>query len=253
MNTFTRIASWNIAGARKMKSFERFDYTGEDIEYFVSCLRGLDPDIVCLQETHTNGVRSIASEIANSLALPHIYEAVVSDSHIDGSFRLGNAILSKYPLVHIADKYYPYPDFDLYFKDGSPAVCHEKMVQIYTLNDLTIANTQMLPLGVFSKSYTEGDGRKLAEEIDETLSQNLSSPLVFCGDFNFNNPKDIYPITYKKFQLAEALPNKLTRPNEKGVKLTPDHILISDGIKLLDADVMEVMADHYLCYADIRK
>src|SRR4051812_3740378 len=186
MSTLLRVASWNIAGARKIGSLKKFDYSGEDVSYFADSLKSINPDIICLQEVHINDTRSVASEIAKLLGFDYVYQVVVSPSHIDGLFNFGNAILSKHKLNFVENVLYPYPDFDLFFKNGKPAVCHEKMIQIYSLGDLCIANTQMLPLDVFSESYAEGKGKRLSSQIDTLLSEHLSTPLVLCADFNFN-------------------------------------------------------------------
>jgi endonuclease/exonuclease/phosphatase family metal-dependent hydrolase len=234
-----------------MKSFDRFDYSDEDTIYFADCLKGINPDIVCLQEVHSNAEYSTASDIARQLGFLYVYDIQASPSHIDSSFNLGNAILSKYELSFVGNVQYPYPEFDLFFKDGRPAAVHHKMVQIYMLDDTMIANTQMLPLGVFGENYSVGNGAGLARQIDNVLYEKLSTPIVFCGDFNFNTPKDIYPNTYKKLKLIEGLPETLTRPNAAGLKLNPDHIFISNDINVTSSDVITVQADHYLCYVDI--
>ncbi len=247
-----RIASWNIAGAHKMQSLERFDYSDEDIDYFADCLRELNPDIICLQESHTNDARSNAADIAGKLGMPFVYNSPNSPSHIDENFQLSNAIVSKVELQHIEDVVYPYPDFDLFFSDGKPAIVHNKMIQMYKYEGTTIANTQMLPLAVFGESYAHGEGAKLAESIQQILLDKLHGRFILCGDINFDTPHDIYPKFYEQKSLTEALPNTITRPNKHMVKQTPDHILISKGLEVVNADIIEVQADHYLCYTDIK-
>jgi exonuclease III len=250
MSTTLRIVSWNIAGSRKMKSLDHFDYEEEDITYFADQIKALSPDIVCLQETHTNAQRIIANEIARKAGFEYVYNHPVSPSHIDNSYRLGYAVLSKVELKDDGVTYYPYPDFPLFFSDGRPAEVHQKGVQLVVLNGLAIANTQMLPLPVFGKTYESGDGALLAQKIDASLSTALKQPLIFCGDFNFDEPQALYPKTYKAYGLRDALPDMLTRPNKEGLKKRPDHILYSSGVTCIDAKIVTVQADHYLCYAD---
>lgn len=251
MEKTIRVASWNIAGAHRIRSLERFDYADEEIEYFADCLKKIDADVICLQEAHTNDERSNASDIARLLGMPFVYNAVNSPSHIDKDFKLGNAILSKVELEHIDSINYPYPAFDLFFSDGRPAVVHHKMIQIYSYKNTMITNTQMLPLTVFGERYDSGPGVELAESIQDLLIDRLRSPLIFCGDINFDIPSDIYPKLYKSLDLVEALPDEITRPNKMMIKQTPDHILTSRDLKVEKADIITVEADHYLCYADI--
>jgi endonuclease/exonuclease/phosphatase (EEP) superfamily protein YafD len=135
--------------------------------------------------------------------------------------------------------------------NGTPSNHHDKMAQIYKLGALTVANTQMLPMGIFGKDYATGEARELASEIEDVLLGTLQAPLVFCGDFNFNSVASLYPRLCEKLTLRDALPDMLTRPNIQGIKSTPDHILASDDIKVLDASVVPGRADHYLCTARI--
>lgn len=251
MDKKLRIASWNVGGARKIRSLKQFDYAEEDAAYFAEQLAALSPDIVCLQETHTSDQRSLAAEIAGKLGISYVYNRVVSKSHLDNDYRLGNAILSRHELHHVADATYPYPEFANFFPDGRPSQHHDKMVQIFELDGLTIANTQMLPIHIFGEQYDSGKGAELAAQIDETLCAHLHTPLVLCGDINFNTPADVYPLLYKKFALQEAPPDTVTRPNIEGAKKTPDHILVSRPMRILRSDVIIVEADHYLCFAEI--
>ena len=54
------IATWNIAGGRPIRTDGLFDYADEDINYFADELRKINPDVICLQETHMNDERSVA-------------------------------------------------------------------------------------------------------------------------------------------------------------------------------------------------
>jgi exonuclease III len=73
--TSLRIATWNIAGCRKISSVRRFDYGAKDPAYFASQLATLEPDIVCLQEAETFADRSDAVELAERLGLPVVCES----------------------------------------------------------------------------------------------------------------------------------------------------------------------------------
>jgi endonuclease/exonuclease/phosphatase family metal-dependent hydrolase len=244
------VASWNIAGGHVMRSLDHFDYEKEDLTYFADALRTADPDIILLQEVHSNADRSVATDLAVLLGYENVYSQAVSPSHIDAEYRLGLAVLSKEPLEQLDFVEYAYPHFPLSFSDGRPAVVHHKGAQLLMAGDVMIANTQMLPLTVFGAHYDEGEGKVLAGRIDQLLEARLRTPVIFGGDFNFDTPSAIYPGLYAKLKLHEALPNELTRPNKEGVKKTPDHILYSEGLVLASSRIQEVQADHYLCIAE---
>jgi endonuclease/exonuclease/phosphatase family metal-dependent hydrolase len=244
------IASWNIAGGRTMRSLDHFDYEEENPDYFADILRAADPDIILLQEVHSNHEHSVAKEIAALLGYENVYEQPMSPSHIDDAYQLGMAVLSKRPLEPLETLEYPYPHFPLFFSDGRPAAVHHKGAQLLMAGSVMIMNTQMLPLTVFGAHYEVGEGAVLAEKIQSALLDRLKRPVILGGDFNFNTPKAIYPHLYEQLQLHEALPDTLTRPNKEGMKQAPDHILYSEGITLVSSRVQEVQADHYLCVAE---
>lgn len=245
------IATWNIAGARKMASLDMFDYEAENIEYFVDALAKLSPDIVCLQESHTNDTTVIAHDMARQLGMEYAYNTPVSASHIDEKYQLGNAVLSKIPLESLGDVKYPYPAFGHTLVNGRPAQRHDKLVSIFEFRGLMIANTQMLPLGIFGEAYNRGEGVQLAQQIQSGLLEHLRTPLILCGDINFDNPAVLYPDLYARLGLREALPDVMTRPNKQNLKKTPDHIIISENITLVRSGVVPVVADHYLCWAEL--
>lgn len=251
MTNVLKIISWNIAGGHTIKSLDMFDYEKENLTYFVDVIREYDSDVICLQETHSNASRSIAKEIANQLGYEFVYEQAASPSHIDPSFELGQAIISKVPLEDVRTIVYPYPMFPLRFSDGRDAARHDKILQIAHWKNITIANTQLLPLRIFSEEYDTENGMQLAKEIDEVLVSYLDAPLVFCGDFNFNKPTDAFPRMYEEFSLSNALPRGITRP-DKSAKLAPDHILFSSELRAVNAKVAETKTDHFLCFAEFR-
>ncbi|HEX8762994.1 MAG TPA: endonuclease/exonuclease/phosphatase family protein [Candidatus Saccharimonadales bacterium] len=245
-----RVVSWNIAGGHKMRSAASlFDYAGLDLDYFIDQLRAVLPDIVCLQETHSRPGESIAADIARALDLPYVYEVAVSPSHIDDRYRLGNAILSRWRLQHVADLTYPFPDFALRFKDGQPAQRHDKMAQLYQLDGVMIANTQMMPFDVFGVDHKHGAGAQNIQQIEQQLLVALHAPLILCGDLNMKNASKILAKLYAKLSLRDVLPPVPTRPLEH--RLKSDYILVSPTIMCKKSSVVPAQADHFLCLADL--
>jgi endonuclease/exonuclease/phosphatase family metal-dependent hydrolase len=249
-----RIASWNIAGGYPIASLAGFDYEKEDISYFTSQLAAIDPDIVCLQESHTSldGSRVIAAEIAQQLGLLHVFNSPASPSHVNKEYQLSTAILSRWKFISQKLYWYPDPDFDLFFPDGRKAVTHQKNLQLVQINDFYVANTQMLPLTLFGYAYDDGgDGSELAAGIDQVMSK-VQNPVIWCGDFNYNHPLSIYD-SLQALAVSEALPDKITRPHNSGMKLTPDHIFYTSDFRLVESDVKQTKSDHYLCYAELQQ
>src|SRR5437868_6099139 len=119
------IVTWNIAGAVPLKSnkefnYEKEDYLSEDVDYFVEELKKINPDLVCLQESHTKEDRSIGREIGDKLGFDTVRDMENSPSHIDPGYKLGNSIVSKIPVTELNQVIFHYPDFPLMFPDGRP-------------------------------------------------------------------------------------------------------------------------------------
>lgn len=238
------IATWNIAGGRPMRSEGRFDYDAEDVEYFTQQLRLINPDVVCLQETHINSERSVAKEIAQSLGL-RIHETAMSPSHIDSRYSLGNAVLHKVPETKEQDYIFPYPSFPLVLPNGKPAAHHDKGFQINDFDLLSVVNLQMMPLKFLGTPYDSHNGVVFAKEMEDILQKHVVGSAVVCGDFNFANPEQLY--SQLLLNRRDVLPNAPTRP--EGTKT--DFIFVPEGITSKDSSVIQTNTDHYLCWATL--
>jgi endonuclease/exonuclease/phosphatase family metal-dependent hydrolase len=248
------VASWNIAGGRPVNSFEQFDYSREDIDYFAEQLLAVNPDIVCLQESHTNANRTIAQELADKLGMNFLFNTTNSPSHVDSNFQLGLAILSKHPFDNQSSYQYPYPSFKLLWKDGREADKHHKALQLANVEGIYVANTQMLPINIWGYDYVKEQGLKYAKEIETTLIKKLETPLIFCGDFNFNQPDDIYSTAFRKLEMKDSLPHgQSTRPSDDGEIRSPDHIFFSSDFECEEANIIKTKTDHYLCVSRLIK
>ena len=249
-----KIVSWNIAGAHPIASLKHLDYLPEDVGYFITEIEKVNPDVVCLQESHTkdDGSKSNAHEIAKALGYEYVFNSPASKSHVEEGFQLSTAILSKEPFRDSKVEFFPNPSEQLYWGDGRPAATHEKNLQVAIFDQFTVANNQMLPLRLFNLSYTEGIGRKLASGVNEVMRNLVDSPVIWCGDFNYDRPLEIYP-HMRVLKLVEALPNVSTRPSMDEVKKTPDHIFYSPEFRFDDSDVIQTNSDHFLCVAELER
>lgn len=246
-----KIISWNIAGGRPSKSDNLFDYETENLDYFVQAIAPLKPDILCLQETHTNPQRSLAQQLAKLLHMPYVFNSPASPSHIDPHYQLGTAILSQHPFETTACIPLPNPLFDLFWPDGRKAGTHARNLQIVQIQGIYIANLHLLPIHYFGYTYTEGLGLDFARQI-EKIMLNLQLPLLLVGDFNQNEPQKAFPDLLAK--LTEALPpNQETCPDFNGKKLIHDHIYFSSDFRLLSSHILQTHSDHYLCFAHFER
>ncbi len=245
-----KIITWNIGGAHTVNSAEQFDYDKEDLSYFVDAIRPLNPDVICIQESHTNDDDVLANRLAESLGLPYVFDAPRSPSHIDENYQLSNAIISRYPIENKKSILLPDPPFELYFRDGKKARLFHTYVQTADIQGITVANTHLQPLHIFGYSYSEGEGKKFAEETEKILCDNLNSPLIFAGDFNAPNLLNDFPRLIESFGLTAALEEQAT--DIQGHRM--DYILYSEGLMMEDSAIIKTeRADHYLGWAELKK
>lgn len=251
MSQTIKVISWNIAGGRKMKSDAHFDYEPEDLGYFANEIIKFDPDVVCIQENLLNKERSVSNDLAKKLSVEAVYDVSAKhvSNHIDSDYELGMTILSHIPFEVTANLFYPDPSFELRWSDGSNAAVHHKFLQIVSFGNFRIANTQMLPIRLWGYQYDEGEGVLLAKGVEEVL-MNLNSPLIFCGDFNFNDPDRVYHNFFKKVSLKNSLPDQPTRPSNNSAFNKPDHIYYSPEFKVIRSEIVNTQTDHYLCFTE---
>jgi endonuclease/exonuclease/phosphatase family metal-dependent hydrolase len=254
MDNTIKIISWNIAGARTMKSDTQFDYEPENQEYFVEQIQKFDPDVVCLQENLVSSDRSVGKEIAEKLKMECVFDSSAGHiaNHVDDQYERGMTIMSKSAFEIETVAFYPDPPFELRWKDGSLAAVHHKFLQVINFSGVRIANTQMLPIRLWGYEYGTGVGFEYTRDIEDVLMQ-LEKPVIFAGDFNFNEPEKIYPDLFRKLGLKDALPETLSRPSPSGEFKKPDHIFYSAEFSVVRSEIVTTLSDHYLCFAEFKR
>ena len=209
-------------------------------------LKLINPDIVCLQETHINSERSIATEIGKKIGGYFLEEFDVSPSHIDKKFHLGNAILSKQKPTKEGHFLFPYPTFPLYLPGNKLAEHHDKGFQVVQFSFTRVINLQMMPLRFLGTPYGSPQGEKFAHKMEDLLKLHAERPILVCGDFNTDDTESLYrPFLESAGMKSALLPDMPTRPNKK----RSDYIFYSDNFILRDSGVIQTNTDHYLCWA----
>ena len=239
-----KIATWNIGVANTINSDKMFDYDHEDLEYFADILKPLGLDVICLQESHSNEKRVLSQLLAKMLDMPFVFDSPRSPSHINKSYQLADAIISKYPIENTQHIRLPLPQFELYFPDGKKARRFDTYLQIANIQGISFANTHLQPIHIFGYSWSEGEGQKLAFETESVFLSNLSTkPLIFSGDFNDPNLQINFSRLLNNFNLTPALDNQPT--DVKGNKM--DYILHSPEFRVKKSEIIKTdKSDHYL-------
>jgi hypothetical protein len=240
-----RIVTWNVAGRRTINSAERFDYQGENPDYFVEQLAAKQPDIVCLQESHSNQTHSVAEELAKELGMPYVFEKQCCPSHIDPAYMLTNAILSREPFADPRATLLPRPSFPLFIKD-KPAEAFDRYLVSVQFPGLQVATLQAEPLHFLGHSYDKEPGLTFGRAIDKLLATVLEPPFVLTTDFYVEDLG--IPLPELTALAQDVLPaNTPTKPQGR----KSDHILCTLEWRSVQADVIQTQTDHYLCVADL--
>lgn len=95
LDTTARVATWNL--------WWRFGPWEQRAPAILSTLRGLDADVVCLQEVWGDGDVTSASRIADDLGMSHVFSTQLDIDGVD----FGNAILSRWPIT--TSEWWPLP------------------------------------------------------------------------------------------------------------------------------------------------
>src|SRR3989339_102081 len=94
-----------------MRSYGQFDYLPEDISYFADQLKQQSLDIVCLQESHSNSVRSLSQLMAKYMNYEFVFDVPHNKSHIDADYDLTLSIISRMPFSEQMILDLPNPNF----------------------------------------------------------------------------------------------------------------------------------------------
>lgn len=250
-NIGMRVITWNIAGGKKIKSLEQWDYDENiDLNYFVDRINRYNPDIVALQETLLRSNYNQTEILARAFDFKYFTLIEMSPDHIEKDTKICISLLSKRKLENIKQIMLPYPKFKCVFKNGTEAKRYDKYILSCMVDGINFATLQMQPIHLWGYNYYNGDGREYAREIDTTIS-NLNEPLVLLGDLQHNDPEKYLPNFYSQGK-REALPlGTVTRPRKEGNSTMSDHIVISSNIRVIETHVEPTFTDHYLCYADL--
>jgi endonuclease/exonuclease/phosphatase family metal-dependent hydrolase len=112
LETNVRIATWNVWG--------RYGPWAERLPAIVETLRGIDADIVGLQEVWEEDARSQAGELAAALGYPEpVYAANLERDGV----RSGNAVLSRWPIGRHAVRRLPREGAGAYDDEGEERLC----------------------------------------------------------------------------------------------------------------------------------
>lgn len=242
---------WNIGGGKvRLKdadSRSSGSYNLDGFKDILAVVRAEKPDVITLQEVHSDDRENQVQIIAKTLGYPYSVSDFYSDSHIEQGQRLGQGIISRFPISDHAFQLFNNPEFKIVWKDGSTVTSHDKgltscrIIVDHTL--ITVQTLHLLPFDPFKIDPLSEAAALVFSDVQEKI-RNSDQYLLIQGDFNLGsrNPdlKTLMP------DIIDAATNEVplafpTIPN--GEK--PDRIAYR-GLHLVNYKVIDtVLTDHY--------
>ena len=244
---------WNIGGGKIRKPDDSAEgpYSENGLEQIESVLKKYQPDLVFLQETHSDTRNTQTEIIAKSIGLPNLRNDTYDRSHLEDDQELGQAIISRWPISEHNFELFTNPHFQITGQNGEIWTSNNKGVSKCLINlgvgqEIQVATLHLIPFRRFGINPLEDQFETLRENIS-SLARPSKTTFLLQGDFNFNETslEQFLPGLLNQ-NISEVLLDKPTTP--KGRKY--DHIIFRD-IKHIKSEVItDVLTDHFPVYSE---
>lgn len=240
---------WNIGGGKLVVSGADptllSSYVIDGLDSIIALLQEHQPDIITLQETHSANGHSQPETIAKALGYPNWYNDEYADSHIEAGQRLGQGIVSKFPLSDHSFELFTNPHFKAVWEDGSIAISHDKgrtrcTVKLPDNVDIIVQTFHTVPFRRFKVELESTEAKAVLLDMGSKLKVN--EPGLIQADFNVD-VQSLHPLFPDLFEVGyeEIVQTQPTTP--KGHHY--DHILYKGLLLLTSTLVSTVETDHY--------
>lgn len=252
--TKLRTLTWNIGGGKLLEDGKdsglMSSYNVDGIEEIAGQVKVHSPDIITIQEAHGDDSDNQVAKIARELGYDYHFYDAISDSHIDGAYKLGNGLISKFPISNVQIGRFLNPEihFEL---EGRKAFTHDKGYGScdIKIGDIAVHATS-LHLIPFRSVGLEFDSA-IAQSILASIRSELSGTHIYQliqGDFNIHaqTVRAYLEGLFNDNVLDEIELYKPTTPKSRMY----DHVLYR-GLKLKKFIVdSNVKTDHYPIICD---
>lgn len=250
-----RTLTWNIGGGKLLEKGKdsglMSSYNVDGIDEIASQIKAHSPDIVTIQEAHGDNNDNQIAQIARELGYAYYFYDATSDSHIDGAYKLGNGLISRFPISNIQTGRFLNPK--IHFEiEGREAFTHDKgyVSCDITIDDVTIHATSLhlIPFRSVGLEFDSATAQSILKSVESELSGSHNYVLI-QGDFNIHSQtvKSYLEGLFNSNALGEIELNEPTTPKGRMY----DHILYR-GLKskkfIVDSSVK---TDHYPVICDL--
>ena len=242
---------WNIGGgkvrAEGTDPLTSESYCEDGIGEIIDMLLQERPDIVTLQETHESEDIRQAEIIAAEADYNFWVNDTYDESHIQRGQRLGQAVLSRFPLTAHQFITFTNPRLSKIDENGVQRVSHDKgltrcSIELPHRQKMRVETFHMTPFHFFDIDPRSEQAAQVIREVESLLLGASAVKRLVQADFNldFTTLQDLFPLL-QELNLREVVQERPTTP--KGKRL--DHVYYG-GLQLDDSYVRDdVHTDHY--------
>ncbi|MDD5146880.1 MAG: endonuclease/exonuclease/phosphatase family protein [Candidatus Pacebacteria bacterium] len=241
---------WNIGGAKVRNEdddpMDPLVYRFDALAKIIDILKEYNPDIITIQESHSDENSSQAEVIAKSLGLDYVADDVYEESHIESEKGLDQAIISRFPIEKHNFTFFYNPKLETLGPKGEHWVSHEKGVTSCLIKlghdlILNMKTSHSFPYRRFNVEPLSEQMLELRGDMAEKLKPEAVTYL-YQGDLNYNefSLQSLLPELLQN-GVQEVILNEPTTP--KGRKY--DHVVYR-GLRHLSSKVVSsVLTDHF--------
>jgi len=251
-----KTVSWNIGGAKTLQPGTdpglMASYNVDAIDDIVEKLKAISPDVIAFQEIQKNDSYDQAALIASKLGYNYFINESFSWSHNEAGADLGNAIVSKYPIISHQVGTFLNPNISVLWEDGTTAVTHDKGYIQATLDvngiEVSVLTLHLTPFRKFGMELDDEKALEILADVSEKIISHSGDRTVVLGDFNIDGATiGHYFPDFREAGFEEASTDGPTTPKNR----TYDHLLYK-GLQLTDKSIdSDVLTDHYILITDL--
>jgi endonuclease/exonuclease/phosphatase family metal-dependent hydrolase len=246
---------WNIGGGRiRRKEADATDpksYKKDGLKWIIRFLKNLQKresfDAITFQETHENASCCQLQIIARELDFPCFINDTYNQSFIDGKYRFGQGIISKYPIKEKHFHLFTNPNFKVPDKETGNEICSNNMgltecvIQFPDNKMVQVETFHMVPFHFFNVRLQEERAYKVLREV-ESFAGKSKLLTIIQADFNldFQSLNPFLPGILRN-GFREVLQVNTTTPTGKRL----DHVFCSGMNKIDSYVITDVLTDHY--------
>lgn len=245
---------WNIGGGmiRNTEDDPILDgsYCISDLNYIADFIKKLDPDIITLQETHTSSELIQAELLSRLTGLSYWVNDEYDHSHLEAGQRLGQAILSKYPIREHSFELFYNPKYKVERPNGETWISHDKGLSTCIIDvggvTVEIQTLHLIPFRTFGVDIMGDEAQTTREDIIKKIRSTFHRTIL-QGDFNIDTESlstfmpNLFEIGFEEIMNSEA-----TTPSGRRY----DHILFK-GLRVKTFSVLQTaLTDHYPVFVE---